>query len=103
MTEISPGSQPRVTSQKKYSTLKGVPESKQLVRRSLGEVGSFTYQSLCDPLRGRIFYFATPGVIVASLLNPGLISQIPAGIIIGEIIPTLFFLPIPLSHASMMP
>jgi hypothetical protein len=46
----------------------GVPESKL-----------HTHRFLCDPLRGRVSVFYIPGVVVAALLNPALISEIPAG------------------------
>ncbi len=47
----------------------GVPESKH-----------HPHRFLCDPLWGRVSVFLIPGVVVAALLNPALISEIPAGI-----------------------
>jgi hypothetical protein len=64
-----------------------VPEPKELVRRSLGEVGLLTFESLYDPLPGSVFISPVPGVIIALLLNPWLTSKIPAGIITRQSMP----------------
>jgi hypothetical protein len=53
-----------------YCTLKGVPEANDV-----------SHHFICDPLRGRIgLSIIPPGVVVAMLLDPVLMSMIPCGI-----------------------